>query len=98
MVGQGGNLEAQAPSVGAEVNGGSVDRRQGHQRRWHSPSRASTASGCSSEHGKGVKVRQKGSGEAGHGSGVIATAVGYSEAATCSIEPKGSSFSPMCVA
>ena len=63
------DLEARAPVVGITVGGGGVVRRQGRRRHWYSPSEASMASGCSSEHCKGVKARRKGSVEADHGGG-----------------------------
>ena len=70
----GGALVALARGVGATANGSGTDRWQWHQSHWHSPSRASTTFGCSSEHGEGFKERPKGLGEAGHGDAVVVAA------------------------
>ena len=89
---------ALALGIGSVADGGDVDRWRGRQSCWHSPSRASTTSKCSNEHGEGIKARRKGLGEASHGNVVVMVAAGYSEVAMCSIEPKGGSFSPIGVA
>ena len=95
---KGGASVALALGIGSVADGGDVDRWRGRQSCWHSPSRASTSFGCSNEHGKGIKARREGSGEASHGGGGIAVAMGYDEAAMHSIEPKCGSFSPIGVA